>query len=467
MELARRAAKTFAADSAETQPLSSPLSSTLAAVLSKPGDAAPGEDDSQPTLGPVKRSLQKDFVEESFGGQHGLPDELELPDNQLGEYPDPMESVMPSLDEQKAPEQADVASIFDCPDAEQVPQQLVVTSVFDDADPEQLPFEPRGDEVDVAALPAVTGAGSQHQTSEEESAMAGPPDSFAKGMEDEPSASDPMDAAEGGPGVEEMLDAEEGLNEEPPVVSRRSQWELKPAPKRRGRRPATPQAAAPKPAAAPKARGGSKRTAHYITIDDIVPPTSAAWKADPAPSKKEAAGKPVKPKANDGKRKAAKRKAASKKKIQPPSVETDAAEVDDFAKPEEDEKNKIVWLPVSRESATMVALIFNPKLAPVQDQSACNDAGEDHVSLVGPAAEHADKGEESVAEPEPEVKKAKTNGPSFGRRTCPKTSPASERWKAVRHVYLKCIMDHAIAMGCGGHSYEVRVKIFFCPNPIR
>lgn len=171
----------------------------------------------------------------------------------------------------------------------------------------------------------------------------------AKGVEDVPSASDSMDAAVHGPGLEEMLDAEEGLDEEPPVVTRRDQWGLKPAPKRRGRRPATPQAAAPKPAAA-KARGGSKRTAHYLTIDDIVPPTSASWKADPAPSEKEAAGKPVKPKAK-AKSKAEKRRAAPRKKIQPPPVETGAAEVDDQAKTEEDEKNKVVWLPVSKESA--------------------------------------------------------------------------------------------------------------------
>lgn len=104
-------------------------------------------------------------------------------------------------------------------------------------------------------------------------------------------------------------------------------------------------------------------------------------------------------------------------------------------------------------------MIFNPKSAPVQDQSAGADAAEDHANLAGPADEPADKGDEVVAEPD--VKKAKVNsGPSFGRRACPKTSPASERWKAVRHVYLKCIMDHAIGMGFGGHSYEVRVASF-------
>lgn len=281
MELARRAAKTFAADTAETQPLSSPVSSAVAAVLSKPDDATPVEDDSQPTCEPVKRSLQKDFVEESFGDQRGLElpvsqlGDQEMPDNQLGEYPDPMLCAVPSLDEQQAPEQVVVTSVFDDPDPEQVPKQVVVTSVFDDADPEQLPLEPRDEEADVATVPAVTAVGGQYQTSEEESAMAGPSDMAAEGVEDVPSASDPMDAAVHGPGVEEMLSAEEGLDEEPPVVTRRAQWGLKPAPKRRGRRPATPQAAAPKPAAA-KARGGSKRTAHYLTIDDIVPPTSAS-----------------------------------------------------------------------------------------------------------------------------------------------------------------------------------------------
>eukprot|EP00435_Cladocopium_sp_Y103_P059969 s51_g21.t1 len=474
LELARRAAKTFAADTAETQPLSSPMSSAVAAVLSKPGEAMHVPDDSQPTFEPtfeaVKRSLQKDFVGESFGDQHCLEmpnnqlgEHQEMPDNQLGEYPDPMEYPMPdnqlgeypeeypdpmlcdapSQDEKQAPEQVVVTSV---PDDEQV-----VTSVFDDPGPEQLALTPRDYEADGATMHSKTSEGSD---SEEKPAMAEPSDMPAKGVEDEPSASVPMDGAvdhtdDEAPGrdLEEMLEAGEGLDdEEPPLVTRRSQWGLKPAPKRRGRRPATPQAAAPKPrpkAAPTTRRGGSKRTAHYMTIDDIVPPTSAAWKADPAPS----AGKPVKPKA---KSRAAKRKAAPKKKIQPPSVETGTVEVDDPAKTEEDEKNKVVWLPVSKESAPMVALIFTPKPAPVQDQC---PAEEDHVSMADPAEQPADS--DGAAAAEPEVKKAKVNnGPSFARRPCPKTSPSSERWKAVRHVYIKCITDHAVQMGFGAHSYE-------------
>lgn len=266
MELARRAAQTFAADSAETQPLSSPMSSAVAAVLSKPDDARPAED-LQPTIGPVQRSLQKDF--ESSGVQNclGLPDnqlgdqEMEMPDNQLGEYPEPL-LFADSLDEQQAPEQAVVTSVFDDPYAEQV----VVTSVFDDADPEQLPLEPRDDQADGATVPALTQAPSLSAGSEEPAmAEAELLDMPAKGLEDESSASDPMDAdvdcpghkddAENIPGqdlVEEMLEADERLDEEPPLVTRRKQWGLKPAPKRRGRRPATPQAAAPKPKAPPQ-----------------------------------------------------------------------------------------------------------------------------------------------------------------------------------------------------------------------
>ena len=75
-------------------------------------------------------------------------------------------------------------------------------------------------------------------------------------------------------------------DEEPPLVTRREQWELKPLPKRRGRKPATPKPKdEPKPKRGPRG-GGSRKTQHFITIDDIVPPTPAPPRAA-APSQVE------------------------------------------------------------------------------------------------------------------------------------------------------------------------------------
>ena len=96
---------------------------------------------------------------------------------------------------------------------------------------------------------------------------------------------------------------------------------------------------------APKRRPAAGRTKHHISIDDIVEPTPASWKADPAPPA------PVPKK---------KRMARTKK-----SALEERAAANQLAKEPADQP-KITWGPVSKEGAEA----FQKNLSPLQEADA-------------------------------------------------------------------------------------------------
>ena len=157
-------------------------------------------------------------------------------------------------------------------------------------------------------------------------------------------------------------------DDEPPVVTRREQWGLKPPAKPRGRKPGVP-----KPKAEPKPRGRPRLPPLpkvFMTIDDILPPTpgpSEAAKPVPVdesekPNKTKAAAKT---KAKAQAVKGQQRKRAPKRKPTASGAAAAQGEGDQpDQKAEEDEKNKIVWTPVSRIAAPLVA--ENLRWGPVQ-----------------------------------------------------------------------------------------------------
>ena len=299
--------------------------------------------------------------------------------------------------------------------------------------------------------------------------------------------------------------------EEPPVVTRRDQWGLKPLPKRRGRKPATPKPKdEPKPKREPRG-GGSRKARHFITIDDIVPPTPAPPRAAAASSQAEPVegpeAEPVegpedshleakkedskmkkeqgKVKKNSGQKDQAKEK-AKKQKVQKDTKEekekaakskskaskrksSDDAQGagDDARRAEEDEKNKIVWTPVSKTAAPLVA--GNLKWGPVQDHLvAASRQAEPSAEPDPHAAGALVESEEpaGAAEPaEPDGKKAKVGEnedklKTFARRWCPKTSPARDRWLVVRDVFNMKIKP--VVEGLGFSAYQVEDRTVFC-----
>lgn len=80
--------------------------------------------------------------------------------------------------------------------------------------------------------------------------------------------------------------------------------------------------------------------------------------------------------------------------------------------------------------------------------------------------EHAEGGpDEAADEPKdgqppakPKRKRAKPgeseNGPSFGRRTCPKTAPAKQRWEAIKTLFDRVIGPWMIALGFKKTQFE-------------
>ena len=267
--------------------------------------------------------------------------------------------------------------------------------------------------------------------------------------------------------VEAMIDAGheepgEDESEEPPMVTRKRQWELKPAPKKRGRQP---KAAAAKPKAAPKVRG--RKPAVCITIDDIVQPGD--WKDNFEPAEKQAKyAKVAKTKASCLAAQAEKvklDKKQKKRKLHQPAEDSELPSAASSSSKVKSEEDKIVWHPVSKQYAPKVALILNPKPSPVPLQDEAVDPKVE--APAEPEAIEANEKDEKpdakklkaeaasdAAEPATSEKSSEQKLRSFARRVCPKTCPARARWIAVRQAYMSEIMDLLDELGFSKHSLE-------------
>lgn len=324
MELARRAASTFAKDNAETQPLQEGLTDAVASSMSSDGFGAKNAmdvgDGSTTTL---KRSLQGEFA---GSAEVSKTDGVEAEDSTLTA---PVESVAVDLEAPKTP----TGEASEAPVAEaELPQPPALeaktpvakvqfpnpTSIFDDVlEPEmqypdnQLGLEPseggspmqvdKDKEIDIEdgmKQPLLHGGPSGQSGSAQDVLVVGVDQPSCEARRSVDDGIDVGKCSSTDAGADHSLDpvpaaAAAGAavvpdeDEEPPVVTRRDQWGLKPLPKRRGRKPATPKPKdEPKPKRKPRA-GGSRQTQHFITIDDIVPPAPAPPRAAAASSQAE------------------------------------------------------------------------------------------------------------------------------------------------------------------------------------
>lgn len=463
-------------DTAETQPLGEGLATAVASALAAVPEPKVATFEENKGLmdnndDGLKRSLQRQFssmiTEDPYGECPNADDEPmeEVPDNQLGlrsECSSPMcESneahTAPAL-ECKGPgghdepsEQPAAAGPSDMHEAggdsaSDVLQTVPVREPANDAKP------PEPEE----GQPMHAKPEEEHpMQAEPEPAEAEPSDPVGKVNVESPEAfaETHVSAAAPAAALKDDVEVIPEDEDEPPVVTRRDQWGLKPPSKPRGRKPATPKPKdEPKPKA--KAKAGSKGVnLKWITIDDVLEPTPAPPSATASSSQSAAAASSHVDGEGEGSRlengsklnkrkKEPAKKAESKRKARAPKQN---AEAEDAVNAEEIEQSQcVVWSPVSKVGAILVAR--NMQWIPVQDQPASElgevDASPEQPSKDGPAQKKSKKDQDG--------QDAKT----FARRFCPKTSPARERWLAVREIFNKQLKSYVTDIGFSSHAME-------------
>lgn len=283
--------------------------------------------------------------------------------------------------------------------------------------------------------------------------------------------------------VEELLDnalEAEGADSEPPIVSRKEQFELKPkrkpggkgantrkgkgrgkggkgrgkgrgkgkgrgggegkGKKAHGNEPQDPQKGSEQPskkqktiASAPieiEESDNELPPAKKGTVKREGPEAKATPTATPAPVRK---GKTP--------AKAAKAKASSKAKAHRKSKAAAAATPKHEDKSNEKDEERIRWAPLSKEGV----IAFEGRWLPAQESPhRKRPAGDGAADGEEPAAKvPRDDGDESVVK-------------SFARRFCPKTSPARERWIAVRGAFLEEVKPALLWYSFSPYHWEAR-----------
>ena len=202
----------------------------------------------------------------------------------------------------------------------------------------------------------------------------------------------------------------------PPVVMRVAQFELRPPRRKRQRRNGEdhgnqkPGRGRGKGKGRGRGRGRGRGKGKVGEVIDL--------EAEDPPSR-------VKGKASKPQVKAAKAKARKAGKQAP-------AELPAESEKKEKDADRIRWTPLTKEGVAE----FRPCLQPSPQESA------KATPVSGVAQGHGSAQVQEVAASEEVVtrKRAKAgesdNGPSFARRVCPKTSPASKRWEMVRTIFF-------------------------------
>ena len=208
---------------------------------------------------------------------------------------------------------------------------------------------------------------------------------------------------------------------DPPVVSRREQFELKPP-----RKPKAKAKSKAKAKAEPKAAPSGVKRKHGTKSSEVVDLCSEdADEAEEEPDKKPKRGRPCKAKAK-----------AKCKAIQPEPEVSDPKE-------EASGDPQIVWTPVSREGKIAFEANMNPCQVPLEEKLLENGG-------LGRANEGG--GDKMGAPKTEETSPARLK--SFARRTCPKSSPARERWIAVRDVFEETVKPVLIWFGYNTSPWE-------------
>ena len=541
-----RRSSACALDSAETQPLSPSLSTAVAMAAAEtvtPGHECEGMEPTETDDDDIKRSLQRQFsgidtVDEKKkpppvlpADQPYLPDltgdyreepPMERVDNQLGLTDVPLADQLSDLSGQVPPKDAS-SLVGDAPDHEPAlegdgydlaaPISMVEAEALDEPldemaekpedenlvkpPPDATPMietpldeKPTKDletaldesleekmikdleqavdkSLEENAMKAATPPSSPLKVPGSEQPVAEPPVAeppVAEPLKDDPMVEAPPEVADDKMAEAGEISEIEDEEDEPPVVERKDQWKLRPAAKPRGRKPK----AEAKPKAEPKRRGRPREPKVSITIDDIITP-----RVDLELPKEDA------PKAKQPRKRAAKSKAGGPSKRK--AVASSEAEQPTTAK--EDEKNKIVWTPVSKAAAPVVA--GNLKWAPVQDkpvdgslhgEADGDQAGDSEMSsgskdkpeieAKGVEVETKDgagKTKDGEGEKKDEEDKTQDVNKTFARRYCPTLTPARERWIMVSEIFNKRLRPLIEKLGFRAYPYEAWVQFGTCP----
>ena len=326
----------------------------------------------------------------------GEEPEIEMPEAELPLEPSPT-----------IPAKGEVSEI-EMPEAE-LPLEPSPTIPAEGEEPEiempetELPLEPS---------PTIPAKGEVSEIEMPEAELPSEP-SPTKVPEDEVTEKDgkaaPAETVEvdGDQGIEELIDQEmEG--EEVPVVKRTDQWKLKPPPKPRGPRSkaAAKSKSKAKAAAKSKSQAKNKNTGKAV-VETIDLEADGSDHGGEVPKRRNAAS--------------SSRPKRAKRKQEQSMEQGHEVNVDDK------ESEKIVWGPISKEGAEEFVKNFG------------NAFPQDGVEIEEAQGAKAD--EESCMK-------------SFARRVCPKSSPAREKWVAIRDCFNETLKDYIIN-DLGASAYPV------------
>ena len=262
--------------------------------------------------------------------------------------------------------------------------------------------------------------------------------------------------------------------EAPPVVTRNEQWKLRPRPKAKGK--AKPKA---KASGRGRGRGRGKGGGEVVDLEteeaeeeeEVEPqpetPQEAAEKEKGDNGTKEAPKAKAKAKAKaKGKAKAQAKEKTTKPKAQPKRGRKRPAQSvpheDADAAAEEKPEDKIVWKPVSKEGVAA----FEVKWCPCQDHASeaeCHEAEVEAQTLKKSRGEEptvpvVDQPEtEEPKEPDQDQPKKGKNDvgiKTFARRVIPKTSPAKQKWMAIRDVFGERLVPALLFLGFSTYAWE-------------
>ena len=353
------------------------------------------------------------------------PDRLPEP---VGQVQDGLAAGVAQQSQQSAPEQA-----------QQEPDEGLGPAGHEFAQPERQSTESSSNpkQLEIAASPEVCAESSdQHSVPP---AAAGAEDvEAAAGAETEQGSSLPAD------GLEELLD--EAMEGEPPVVQRLDQWKLRPASGRgRGR-------------GRGKGRGGRNGN-KVVEISDSGDEFDVDKGQEPSPPatkrpRAKAKGKATNPKAKAAAATQKAKPAGRKRKSAQISADGGDGASDAGSEKAEDnlkQKDAVAWKVISSQEGLLdVARNFGQEIV--------DRDGAHHGPSIEAAEAAVPDMEDPPHEPEKPRKRARPgeseHGPSFARRPCPKNSPSSHRWVAIRDAFEAEIFPVVSFMGLKVSDYQ-------------
>ena len=426
LKLAQRSAvkSGAAADHNDTQAMDMDVANYLAdklAVKTPPPASKSNqfmEVESSPDDQQLKRSLHKEFASCTGHLDTSLPVEPLEPSPAI-----PAEAEVPEVEmpETKLPLEPSPATEAEVPEVEMPETELPLepSPATTPAEAEVPKVEMPETELPLDPYPAISPEAEELETqvaeTEQESELPKQTTSEVQVEEKKISATSEMVEVEddGEKTIEDLIDKEVEEEDPPPLVMRTEQWKLKPLPKPRGPRGKT--AAKCKAKSKAKAKKSKGKETEPIDLEQD----------DDTNGGEDQKGRNV--------ASSSRRKRCNKRKIQEP------IEQDQETRSEVKETEKIIWGPISKDGAK--EFVKNCGHTFPQDG-------------VGPRKSSTPKRSEQVEEATVEEDEESSYLKSFARRVCPKSSPAREKWFAIRDIFNEVLRDYIID-DLGASAYPV------------